>query len=488
MRILKLAILLLLFLPFLLWWDGLKNIDQVFSEELASAILRTSLQAFVSAVLSLAFGLIGAMGLASISSRKFLRFSEILFLLPNFMPPLFLLVSVLSLWTHFLTFPYGFWGVVIFHALINMGLVSVFLYRSWSSRFGELMELSYVEACSRWRFLTKVIWPLGRSELSFLFLFVFSICFTSFAIPLIVGSGGGETLEVLIFEKLSLGRDLKGAFAIALVQSLFILLFSFLIRPSFTNLKSSQSSLPLLSWSFGFYPVALASVLSFAGLLLFSLEGFHQAQALNLFGSEFRQALLWSLAVGLGVGLLLLLLFALWLASGKLQIEDRLLLGYVAPSAALVGFVILFLSPQASELGQYLKLIFGLGLILFPALFRLSGLRLLEDLQRQVQVAEVFGANSIFIFRQVIWPQVMGPVCRLAGLGAFWACGDFTYSAIVTESDFTLALQIKSLLSFYRLEAALLLIWPLFAVGVLCYSFFGGLAYVFSAPFSSRHR
>ena len=69
-------------------------------------------------------------------------------------------------------------------------------------------------------------------------------------------------------------------------------------------------------------------------------------------------------------------------------------------------------------------------------------------------------------------------ICFLSGLGALWACGDFALSGMLLGDDMTLALQMKSLFTNYRLEQALVLLIPLVILSVIIFLIFQGLSYV----------
>ena len=72
------------------------------------------------------------------------------------------------------------------------------------------------------------------------------------------------------------------------------------------------------------------------------------------------------------------------------------------------------------------------------------------------------------------------PACRLAGIASFWAVGDFALGKLLLPQDVTLSLLIESLLSSYRLNAAMALMSLLLVLGICCYLFFWSLQFVYS--------
>ena len=123
---------------------------------------------------------------------------EVLAVLPNFAPPILLIVAVLSTLGPGAE---GVWGVVLVHSLMNVGLVSVFLKHSLQRKVSAWAQLAFLEGAERWRFW----WGAGlsgvRRKLFYSFLFVFALCFTSFSVPMALGASS-YSLETYIFELL----------------------------------------------------------------------------------------------------------------------------------------------------------------------------------------------------------------------------------------------------------------------------------------------
>src|SRR5690606_28137621 len=110
---------------------------------------KTTWQAFLSAAISLGLGVWGALGLLSVKGRK-REISKFIFLLPNFLPTLFVVLAMLNILN---PFPYGIAGIVITHVLINTGLVAYILSEAFENRLGGIVELCMIEGASRFRVL-----------------------------------------------------------------------------------------------------------------------------------------------------------------------------------------------------------------------------------------------------------------------------------------------------------------------------------------------
>ncbi|MBO9668082.1 MAG: iron ABC transporter permease, partial [Bdellovibrio sp.] len=155
--------------------------------ELWWAFKNSFLQAFLSATLSLFIGgwaSLGILNFASGRGRKFRLGMEILCLLPNFLPPLFVLLAILNVVD---PFPMGIIGISIVHTMMNFGLVAVLLAGVIENKVGGVAELSLVEGSGRLRFLFKGMLPMLKKDLWLLGLFIFVVSFGSFSVPLIVG-------------------------------------------------------------------------------------------------------------------------------------------------------------------------------------------------------------------------------------------------------------------------------------------------------------
>ncbi|MCX7979162.1 MAG: ABC transporter permease subunit, partial [Bdellovibrionaceae bacterium] len=193
------------------------------TEEFLWAAKNTFCQAGLSALISIVLGFWLALGLLFLSHNfpTLRRLADVLCLAPSFLPPIFVLLAVLNLVD---PFPTGLAGIVLIHVWINSGFMAVMIAAVIELRAGRFMEIAWVLGASRWRILFDILIPLIRRDLMLLFAFVFALCFSSFAIPLVVGGGKGTTLEVLIYEKIRISYDWGPALSIAVFQSLFVLL------------------------------------------------------------------------------------------------------------------------------------------------------------------------------------------------------------------------------------------------------------------------
>ncbi len=448
------------------------------------AFKNSFIQSFFSAVLSLVLGFWAATGLIGISGTRYAwsrPFLEILCLLPNFLPPLFILLSILNAID---PFPMGLSGIIIIHTLMNFGLTAILLVGIFESKVGTLAELAYVEGASRWLFYTKGLFPYLKKDLFLLGLFVFVVCFGSFAVPLIVGGGRGTTLEVLIYEKIRLSNDWGGAVLIAFVQSLFIFSLSLVAGRGQSAWNARPSNLSLLKGYSGIVLILGVSAVYLIGYVQGFIEGLPMISTLYDLQSALAWNFLGSLAIGLTTGLCCFFILMLIAFVSPKKWFGRFLSGYVAPSTALACFCLLIMGPNEG-LYPFLKIPLALVLLSITSLFRMGWDSELQKLEPQVTVAYTMGASSWQCFREVLLPQLLTRAGLLSGLASVWACGDFAVSRILAHRDVTLAMTTETLMSSYRLHQAIVLSSLVVVTGVVCFLIFAGGSRVLSRKLAS---
>jgi thiamine transport system permease protein len=477
-ELVRASLILFLIFPFLFLLTQFRLHEWPEWGEVFWAFKNSFYQAFLSAVFSLVLGGISALGLLGFMSvgRKPIRMVlELLCLIPNFLPPIFILLATLNV---IQPFPMGVFGIAIVHTVINYGLVAVLLAAILESKLGRFAEVAYLEGASRWQFYKEIAFPLLKKDLLLLGLFVFVVCFGSFSIPLIVGGARGTTVEVLIYEKIRLSSDWGGAVLLAFLQSIFIFAVSFIAQKGKSSPSSSTANMSLLKWPLGSAVIVLISLLYMGGYV----QGF--IQGLSFIGNfyEIQSALIWnfigSILIGLTVGLFCYGgLLAIAYAWPKLWFE-KFLNGYVAPSTALVCFCLLLIGPNEGPT-IFFKIPFAITLLSLNSLYRMGWDGSLESLRSQVTVAYTLGASSGQIFKEVLFPQISARAGLLAGIASIWACGDFAVSRILAHRDISIAMMTETLMSGYRLNQAILLSSLIVFAGVICFLFILGVSRVF---------
>lgn len=477
-ELLRSAIVLFLLFPFLfLIWSFPGRWDLNLSE-LRWAFGNSFWQSFGSATFSLLLGLWGALGLLCFSGklkRHWRGLLELVLLLPSFLPPIFVLLSMLNLVD---PFPMGLPGIILVHTVMNWGMIAVLLARVIETKLGGLIELAWIEGASKRLLWGRGILPLLWRDLASLWFFVFVLCFASFSVPLIVGGGRGTTLEVLIYEKIRFSTNWSHAVWIAILQSAFLFFVSWLlIRGRQVEARVPRNLWPLRSRS-GVLLILLFGMLFILGYLQGFPQATRQLSFFQEFQSEIFNAALGTLLIGLATGALtFFLLIGVSLLVPSIWFQ-RFLSGYVAPSSALAGFALMALGPNGG-FWPYLKIPLVLVLLSLPTLWRLGGQALVESLEKQREAALVLGANEALFSRWILIPQLSSSFASLAGLAAVWACGDFAISKLIASRDVTLGMMTETLISSgYRLGLATTMSAMVFLLGLLCFCVLKGVGYV----------
>jgi thiamine transport system permease protein len=454
------ATVLILLLPFLAPAVFGNGIRLELSDEVLETLWFTIVQAAASAALSVVFGVAGAYGLGAVRKPALL---EKFALIPNAAPVILILLSSLKL------FPWarGLTGIVLIHTFLNSGLVAVSVARSFRVKVAGQAALAWLEGASRWFFFRRGVLPALREDLILLLLFVFALCFSSFAVPLVIGGSRATTIEVLIFQKIRIAGDWPAALGLAVFESVILLLLTLILRrePS-AGFVGRLSRSPLLSWRPGVLPAILPAVVLTVGMCAGLIPGFKQIMSMSALHEDLPWLFGGSLIVGVGTGALtaaLLLLFGFIAPSGALR---RFLVAYVAPSSVLTGFALLILLRDTGPWLSLVRIMFGIALVTVPSFYRLQWDTTLRALEGQRSMAWLLGASEGLTFMRVVFPQVVKPACFLGGLAALWAWGDFALSGVVAGRTLTLAMMSRSLMESYRLDAATAIVWLIVAGGI----------------------
>jgi len=439
--------------------------------ELWPTVFYTGLQSSFSSVITLSFACLAALGLIPFAGRT--RFIlNILYLLPSLLPPLFVLISSMALFSGEL--PFGWPLLVVVHTLMNIGVCAYILALALERRTGQMIELGMVEGASSWHlFLQCLNGPL-RSVLKSLFWLVFLFSWMSFSIAIQLGGMNGATPEVLIFEKIRSGDNFSDALFLSLVQFVFLFFLGAIV------LKKEKLKWPQKNWRLGEFGAKGWSLVGLAPMILFTV-GF--ACGLKAESFAFFRTLEWqeiggtlianTFSVGFGVafctGFFILYLCYLWPS----PFFRFLFSGITQLSTSLLGLVFLY---RGIDDWVLYKLIIGLSLFTIPWLYRFRIESSLDELESQIMTAKTLGASSWQILLNISGPQLMPDILLAMGLAAFFAMGDFGFSIFVTGREHTLSLLIENLLSSYRLEAAIGVLTLLLALSVGVLLLFGGFS------------
>ena len=437
---------------------------------------RAGLQALVSASLCLVFGFLGGLGLLNFSEGRRTQILRVFCLLPIFLPPLVLVLSVSSVLG---SLPTGFLGVVFFHVFSGLGLAAILIESLLRQRSIQWLESALISGISPIRIFLWGILPALRKQIFIIFFYFFILSFFSFSIPLLVGGAQFGGVEVFLYEKILFFGDWTGALQYSLVLFFLLLGLSFCFSSPKESPLQPQEGFGqegiLLNTRFFQIACFAPSILLVIGIVIQMVNG----GVSQIFDLQQSLSFLTGLSIGIGAGLVVFVLLMFMAFSFPSPRVNRLFCSLVSPGWVIVAFSFLLL-PGESELVLFLKVVLALCLIFFPFLYRLWFFESLESLRNQVLVARTFPVSWLQIVTQIIWPQCLFVICFLSGLAGLWAAGDFGVTGILLGpfQGSTLALEIQGRLDSYRLSGALSLLPTLLFQCLVVFFIFQGIYYV----------
>lgn len=422
-------------------------------------------QAFLSALISCALGLLAAPGYARLGRLQ--RPFRWLFLFPNMMSPV---LAVLCLLLTFDGFPFGLTGIVLGHVFLNSGLCAVWLGERWLELEERWTPVSLVNGGGTYALFARIIFPQMIPDLKSTLAVVFSLCLTSFAIPLVLGGGPQfSTLEVLIFERIRSEADIGSAAGLGLIQGLVQFgVFWLLLRPLLLKTERRQPGPVLSSWSPWVLITACVVTVSILPLVSLFKTVIPSLGVIGQLGASegFRIAIQNSVLVSLAVGISVIVLLGFLTAYGW----GWNLMSWPALSGVAVGlgcFILFGTAPQEHRWIFWLALSWGQLAVIFPPVLRLASSQMVSLRARFYPTLVQSGARPFFALREVYWP--LGLKHYLAGgcLAVCWSLGEFSVASLVGPSQSTLPLYIQGLLGNYRLEEAAVSSMALLFVSVI---------------------
>ncbi len=475
--LIKIFLVLILLLPYLIVFFGSINHFESLTLPHFPLIVfyRNFVQAFWSALTCLFIGIFGALGLIKYKNKPFL---EIFILLPSFFPSLFVIFSILTVFSLLpFDFPYGLSGIVIAHVVIYSGLVSIMLARTFKESCGSQIILARIFGHSQKDIIFHVLLPNIKRDLFTIFLTLFCFCLGSFSIPLLLGGGKWVTTEMAIYELIRFEGNLTSAALLSFYQ-IFILLFFIYFIPCIKEKKPTWDYQNIGSKWLICLPVIITFVLLsscfvdlIAGWSSFIVILSNPLLLLKSFGG--------TLFISFLTGCVILFFLSLIAFVGPSAFLDKFYLLFMMPSTAVMGFSLLFLSYYWQwELRSLVQASFltslGLSLLFLGGLYRWKWSGEIFRLASQRQLARLMGHGSWSIFLHVTWPQSKSLAFHLAGLAAFWAAGDFALSLMIfKDSSSTLGLLLNSMISSYRFTgAAWVLLFMLLSGFLMWFCFF----------------
>ena len=363
------------------------------------------------------------------------------------------------------SYVYGLSGILIAHVYLNASFASLGLLRAFESIPVEKYRLSTSLGLSPWQRFKTLEWVAIRSTLPRIGITIFLLCFSSFAIVLLLGgSPAYNTLEVAIYEAVRIDFDLPTALQIAAIQlmiSIGLLLLASGMPHGLNNLKQSSCHIP---WPetrnvslFQRLAILLLGTVYLLPLIAVVLDGVH-ADLLSLF---FRPLFLRSLGMSLGIAAVsaaLTVLFALLLADARrhfglpLRIAERgvgrlfgLLITfsghlYLAVPSLIMGlgfFLIARTVGGSMNTWGLIALLTANLLMSLPFALAIMIPAMEKTARRYDRLTLSLGLSPLQRWRHAEWPYLRRPIRYIAALSFSLSLGDLGVIALFGNREIT---------------------------------------------------
>ena len=361
---------------------------------------------------------------------------------------------------------YGWHGVVLAHVFFNLPLATRLILQGWQAIPAERFRLAEALGFSPRDTARHLEAPMLREVLPGIWLAVFLVCLTSFAVALTLGGGPrATTVELAIYQAFRFDMDMGRAATLALVQvALSLAAMALAARVAApagfgAGLDRAQGPAPPGGWA-GLRDaavIALAAAFLILPMLAVILSGLPRIAALDAAtwaatGRSLVMALA-SSALMLGMGLALALAAT---GRARLLVEGAGMLPIIASPLVLgTGLFLIFRGRVAPEALALPVTVAVNAIMALP-----FGLRALIPAARAIEVD--YGRLSASLdlrgwarLRLLVLPRMAPALGFAGGLAAALALGDLGVIALfASERTATLPLRLYQLMGSYRMADA----------------------------------
>ena len=377
---------------------------------------------------------------------------------------------------------YGLWGVVLAHVFLNLPLAVRMLLHGWQTIPADRFRLAVSLGFGPRDLSRHLEWPMLRMVLPGIFVVIFVICLTSFAVALTLGGGpAATTVELAIYQAVKFDFDLGRAALLAATQFAIgigaaLLVFRWAAPPAFGAALDRELIIPRATgWRLwgdvtAISLAALFLILPLASIVLRGVPGL----------SQLPEQVWMALVRSTGIAVLSCILTTIAALMLSLAVASRqkpgglIEISGVMPLATSglvlgVGLFLLvqpFLLPGAVAVPVTLMVNTLLSL---PFVYRIllpEARLLIADYAR---LSAALGIGGWAWLRWVALPRLARPLGFGAGIAAAFSMGDLgVITLFASDGTATLPLVVQRLMSAYRMDqamaAALLLVASSFAL------------------------
>ena len=367
---------------------------------------------------------------------------------------------------------YGLPGILIAHVFFNAPLAARVFLASLAAVPGEHWRLAAQLGMPPAALFRLVDLPVIRREAPALSALIFLLCFTSFAVVLMLGGGPhAATLEVAIYESVRFDVDFARAGLLALLQVAICLAFALPVlwltrRPGESAaigmaIARPDAAAPAVK-AFDAAVLAIAALLVLPPLAAVGLSGL--AGIGSLIRSDVGEAVATSFAIAIPAAILALAL-ALGLAASSRRLATS---GHLAQAAAMTmpGSLILAVPPVAVSAGLFVVLrpVANPFALAIPLIILVNALMALPFALRQVEpplilsaerygrLAESLGIRGAWRLKLVDWPLIRRPLFAALAIATALSLGDLGVAAFFGSGNIlTLPLLLYQRMGAYRM-------------------------------------
>lgn len=361
---------------------------------------------------------------------------------------------------------YGLHGVVLAHMMLNVPLaVRVMMPLLQAVPATKWRLCAHLGMTSRQRFF-HVEWPAIRGAIPGLSSLIFLLCFTSFALVLMLGGGPAvTTLEVEIYSAIRFDFNLPAAAGLSLIQ--------FTLTAVVVGIGAACGGMmtPSVIATDAFVPdrfdlsrqdrvrdclaLTLAAMLILLPVGLIALNGINFGLPRLLSRPQFWDALVTSAHVAL-ISAVMVTVLALVMAAAKadlslphrwgrmagarylrVMMDQGVMLYLVIPSVVLGTAAFILLRARGDVFGYaFGVVILANTLMALPFAYRLLDVRMTALMARHDRLAAQLGIRGMVRWRVLTLPSLRQDLGLIAGLSAALSFGDLGVIALFANADF----------------------------------------------------
>ncbi|MDD7544333.1 thiamine/thiamine pyrophosphate ABC transporter permease ThiP [Actinobacillus porcinus] len=428
-------------------------------------------QAFLSASLSIVIGLLFARAFfyQSFRGKTFLlRLFSVTFVLPSLVAVFGILgiygasgwLAKLCAYWQWDWRPniYGLTGILIAHLFFNIPLAARMFLQSFYAIPNQQRQLAAQLNIRGWQFIRWLELPYLRQQLLPSFVLIFMLCFTSFAIVLVLGGGPKfTTIEVAIYQAIIFDFDLSKAAFFALLQCVFCLTL-FALSAIFSKLPETHLDfhalwLPKQSSAVKYWQFFCLMVVSIF-ILLPLCNVIVNAISADSFLTAWQNPQLWQ-AMGYSFTIApLSALVSVVFATALLQFSRQLhwlYFPHLAHGLVNSSMIVLSIPMLVLAIGLYVLLqdihfnrwhLFGVlvfcnALSALPFVVRILAVPMNQNMQYYEKLCQSLGMQGWSRFRLIEWHNLAKPMQYAFALACALSLGDFTAIALFGNQDFS---------------------------------------------------